>query len=193
MVVTANCHDWQVIIGESHDPDPDEAWNPVLALATACYAAARIAKVLLGNAVDGPQQWKPFSILDFRDGVVEFDWSKPLDIGEVYMAGVGAVGSATLFALAAHGVARGELVLLDHDVLETKNLGRYTFFDSSEVDKPKAEKAKARLDRMSLPLSVEAKPERFEKYYEQSAQNRSFGIPRLISAPDRRDTRRQFQ
>lgn len=193
-VVTANCHDWHVVIGGVHDPDPDEAWNPMLALSTACYAAARMTKVLLGDAVDGPEQWQPFSILDFRNGVVGFDWSEPLDVGDLYMAGVGAVGSATIFAISAHGTATGRLVLLDHDRLEGKNLGRYTFFDSSEVGKPKAEMAKARLDRMGLVLRVEAIPERFEKYYDtRVSQNNSFGIPRLISAPDRRDTRRQFQ
>jgi len=193
-IVTANCHDWQVYIDVPCEPDPREPWNPVLALTTACYAAARITKLLLGDAVDGPDTWHPFSILDFRQASVDFDWSAPFEIDQIYLAGIGAIGSATLLAMAAHGAASGKLMLVDHDLLEWKNLGRYTFFDAGDEGIEKALAAKKRLDNLGLRVSVEPISDRFEKHYDkEQSRNPRFGIPRLLSAPDRRDTRRQFQ
>jgi len=193
-IVSANCHDWHVYIDSPCDPDPKEAWNPVLGLLAACYAAARVSKVLLGDAVDGPFAWSPFSILDFRNGSASFDWSEPLPVGDLYLAGVGAVGSAVLYSLAAHGAADGRLFLVDHEELDNGNLGRYCFFDFHDVGINKSVAAKTRLDHFGLQLRTEAISKRFEQFYdERHAEDRQFGIPRLLSAPDRRDTRRHFQ
>jgi hypothetical protein len=193
-IVTANCHNWQVSIDVPCEPDPHETWNPVLALTTACYAAARVTKLLLGDAVGGPDTWHPFSILDFREACADFDWSAPLTIDQVHLAGIGAIGSATLFAMAAHGAAEGRLVLVDHDLFEWTNLGRYTFFDAGDEGTEKALAAKTRLDRFGLRISIEQIADRFERYYDkEQARNPKFGVSRLLSAPDRRDTRRQFQ
>lgn len=193
-IVNANCHDWHIYVDLPLDPDLNEDWNPILALATACYAAARVTKILLGDAVDGPDRWQPFSILDFREGRVRFDWEESLPIGDVYLAGVGAIGSSALLGLAAHGAATGRLILVDHDPLDRSNLGRYSFFDTYDEGHNKAERAKLRIDGMGLNLTVEAVERRFENYFdEQQSKNPLFGIPRLLSAPDRRDIRRQFQ
>ena len=71
----------------------EEPWNPVLALVTACYAAARCTQLLLREAVEGEANWRPFSILDFAGGKTEFDWSEELNLGEAHLAGIGAIGS----------------------------------------------------------------------------------------------------
>jgi hypothetical protein len=192
-VMSANCHDWRVYIGGDIEADPNESWNPVLALVTACYAAAHCTQVLLGSAVE-QERWKPFSILDFEDGRVEFDWSKSWELGEAHLAGVGAIGSAFLYSLAAHGCAVGKLVLVDHDRVETSNLGRYTFFDATDEGVYKTIAAKARLGKFGLPIWVETVEKRFEQYFNEaySADN-GFRVERLISAPDKRATRRVFQ
>src|SRR5207302_2107037 len=98
--VLANCHDWHILIDEEHHPLPNEPWNPVLALLTGAYAASRVTNVLLEQC---REPWQPFSILDLRSGTATFDWDAPLRIGDVHLAGVGAVGTATLYAMAVHG------------------------------------------------------------------------------------------
>ena len=104
------------------------------------------------------------------------------------------IGSAALFSLAAHGAATGKLILLDHEILERSNLGRYSFFDIYDENANKAIRAKKRIDGMRLALTVEAEESRFEKYFDaKQSKSPLFGVPRLLSAPDRRDTRRQFQ
>jgi len=193
-IVTANCHDWAVYVDVPIDPDPNEPWNPVLALVTACYAAARCAQVMLGDAVEGEMNWKPFSILDFQDGRVEFDWNEEFNLGEAHLAGIGAIGSGFLFALAAHGRAKGSLALVDYDRMEVSNLGRYTFFDSTDEGEFKTIAAKKRLEKMRLPLRVLPVEKRFEDYFSDAySQDSKFRVENLISAPDKRSTRRKFQ
>lgn len=193
-VVTANCHRWQVLIDSLHTPTAEEEWNPVLALLTACYATGRVCKVLLGDALAGRGSYQPFSILDFDRGEVEFDWSRDAVIGHATLAGVGAIGSAFLFALASHGVATGRLSLVDHDLLDRPNLCRYSFFTEEEIGILKVLNAKRRLDSLGMQLEVEQFGQRFETYFDENYhRDPGFRVERLISAPDRRDTRRRFQ
>lgn len=193
-VVVASCHNWHVYIDESIQPDPAEPFNPILSCVTACYAAARITKVLLGEFVAGPSVWRPFSILDFRTATEEFDWAAPLHLDHTHLAGVGAIGSAFLCALLAHGTADGILTLVDHDRLDGPNLGRYSFFQADDVPEFKVGAAKRRIDQANMHLKTEAIRERFETYYDNRYRdNHHFGVRRLVSAPDRRDIRRQFQ
>lgn len=193
-LVIANCHRWRVLIDSPHSPDAEEEWNPVLALLTACYATGRVCKVLLGDALAGRGSYEPFSILDFDRGEVEFDWSRNAHIGHVTLAGVGAIGSAFLFSLASHGAASGLLSLVDHDFLDGPNLCRYTFFTEREIGTLKVLSAKRRLDFQGMPLEVEQFGQRFETYFDENYyRDPRFRVERLISAPDRRDTRRRFQ
>lgn len=192
--VTANCHNWSVYVDTPIDADSKESWNPILALVTACYAAARCTQLLLGEVVEGETHWRPFSILDFADGKTEFDWSAELPLGEAHLAGIGAIGSGFLYALAAHQRAKGKLVLVDHDRVELSNLGRYTFFDAQDEGQFKTVAAKRRLEKFGLALDVIPVEKRFEEYFKESYGSYSgFRVENLISAPDRRSTRRRFQ
>jgi hypothetical protein len=166
----------------------------VLALTTACYAAAGASKVLLGEAVHGPDQWEAFSILDFRQGKVEFDWDRTIDSGPLHFAGTGAVTNAALCALAAHNVIAGDLTFIDHDVVEDGNLGRYVLFDKGDVGALKVEAAKKRLRQFGPTNAVDSIPLRFEEFFDQRyAKDPNFRVHRLLCAPDRRSIRRQFQ
>jgi ThiF family len=132
--------------------------------------------------------------LDFKDGRVEFDWSRKWKLAEAHVAGIGAIGSSFLYSLAAHGRAEGKLVLVDHDRVEISNLGRYTFFDANDEGAYKTIAAKARLDKLELPVRVETVEKRFERYFSEAyAADNRFRVERLISAPDKRSTRRAFQ
>lgn len=195
-VIHANCRSWIVHVDsdQSIEPDKHEKWNPVLALITGCYAAARTAAHVFGAKIDTAESLSPFSILDFKDAAVDFNWDEPLTIGETHMAGIGAVGSAALLALGVHGVAAGKLILVDHDVLDATNLERYCIFEADDRDKFKVNSAKSWLERRVPKLEVLAVAERMQKYVTSSYDaDLNFKIPRLISAPDRRDTRREFQ
>jgi hypothetical protein len=195
-VVYANCKRWMVHVdtGLDFEPNTQEEWNPVLALTTGCYAAARAAARVFGPRVEAAESLSPFSILDFRSGAVQFDWTEPLNLAEIHMAGIGAVGSALLFAMLHHGAAEGKLILVDHDIIDSTNIERYCLFETGDCHKKKVEVAKKHLESALPHLEIVAVPERMQHYVNSSyAADPSFKIPRLISAPDRRDTRREFQ
>jgi len=193
--IIANCHDWSVYVGDTQVlPNAAEPWNPILALVTACYVASRVTKALLGDALSAAADVAPFSILDFGTATASFDWEAPLPVGNVHVAGVGAVGSAFLFALASHGRATGSLDLIDPDAVDRPNLGRYVLFDVADVPKPKVTAAKARLDAVGCPVEVRAHEALFEKYFDERYDNdNSFRVGRLVCCPDSRPARREFQ
>src|SRR5262245_16769085 len=102
-VIIANCHDWMIYIDHPFTPDPAEQWNPILALATAAYVVSRVAHVVLGgDVIAGAATWRPFSILDFDQATVQFNWDDLLPIGETYLVGVGVIANGFLVALASH-------------------------------------------------------------------------------------------
>jgi len=85
-----------------------------------------------------------------------FDYSRQIALPEVGTAGqrrlaestvvvvgAGGLGCAVLAALAGAGV--GTLVIVDHDVVEPTNLHRQPLYTTSDVGRPKAEAAAARL------------------------------------------------
>jgi hypothetical protein len=81
----------------------------------------------------------------------------------------------------------------------TKILLKIGNFDSDSLfgedrSKKKVIRAKARLDDLRLPARFEAVQKKMQDYVaHQSAAEPGFKIEKLISAPDRRETRRHFQ
>lgn len=192
-VVSANARDWQIYIDTPCDVKRT-AYNPVLAILTAAYACSRATKLLLNKAVEGAKRWRPFSILDFDSGTAEFDWSEQITVGKTTLAGVGAIGSAFLYTALAHSRLVGELVIVDDDVIDKTNLGRYILFSTQDINQKKVLAATARFKLSPPGLAINPITSRLQAYSkEQLAKDPGFKIERLVSAPDRRDTRRAFQ
>lgn len=191
--VSVVLHDWQVLINSTERADSAEKWNPPLAIVGACYGVSAITNKLLSGVVTGAETWPAFSILDFLSATAEFDFDEPIDIGEVHVAGVGAVGSAFLYCALAHGQCHGKLHIVDKDIIDSTNLGRYPLFDVHDVSQKKVFAAKRKLASIGG-LDVIPHPELFQQYCrEQLTTNQKFRINGLVSAPDKRETRRQFQ
>lgn len=193
--IYAWCSDWRVSVEEMPgSPDPGERWNPILAMTTACYAAARVTSLLFGEVIFAVNRLQPFSILDFHEAEAEFDWRQRIDAGLVHIAGIGAIGTAFLFALAAHGQMDGKLVMVDEDLIEDRNLDSYSLFGTEHIGQTKVLIAKRLLDGFGSPCTFEGVPRKLQDFVAQQIMlEPGFKIENLVSAPDRRDTRRQFQ
>ena len=191
----ASCSNWYVAAGEAPGrTSPEEPWNPILALVTACYNVARVTSVVLGDYVSASDSLEPFSILDFKGGDVQFDWGRQVETGYVHVAGIGAVGTAFLFTLAAHGQMRGTFRLIDEDPVERRNLDNYSLFSQEDLGKNKTAQAKLLLGGLHLPAQFVSVPHKLQDYVNhQALLEPGLKIEKLISAPDRRETRRQFQ
>jgi molybdopterin-synthase adenylyltransferase len=81
-----------------------------------------------------------------------------MDRGSVAVVGVGALGSAAALELAAAGV--GAIRLVDGDRVEISNLHRQMLHATTDIGRPKAVVAAAKLARASRALRVEARAER---------------------------------
>ncbi len=81
---------------------------------------------------------------------------KRVDIGEVYLAGVGAIGNGFVWAM-EHLHCIGTLHLVDGEVLAQSNLQRYAMTVETDVNKPKVDLAKAWLSKDGLRVEPHAK------------------------------------
>jgi len=185
--------DWKVMIGASKPARGSEPWNPILAIIGAAYVVSAATNLLLDGAIVGAKHWPEFSILDFQRGSAHYDFDKPISIGEIHIAGIGAVGTAFLYCLLAHGRCQGKLQLIDSDIIDYKNLGRYPLFDITDVETRKVFAAQKRLSGHKK-LQVIYNVETFQDYLKKNRRvNSKFKVESLISAPDKRITRRIFQ
>lgn len=192
--VNVSCSEWHTAVNAPLAARPSEPFNPVLAIASACYGVAALTKLILGDVVTGQTAFPAFSILDFQGGTASFDWDAALVIPNTHLGGVGAIGSAFLYAVAAHGRVAGDLTIVDHDAVDLPNIGRYVLFDIDDVEMPKVTAAVRSLAGVLPDLRVTPVEQLFETYFDSRvAADPSFRIEHLVSCPDRRSTRREWQ
>lgn len=188
-------------------PRPEED-GPVSAAAwlAAALGCAEVFKHV-GQLREGHgRQIKAFSVnlwtLTGSDGFAELDTpdgpAQPPALPPHYVIGAGAVGEAYLAVLATSDVA-GELLLLDHDVLDDTNLNRHILASWTDLGEPKAALATARLAGQRLQVSPArarwqdylATPpaERAARPKGLTAAERDYRYGLVISAVDRNDSR----
>jgi hypothetical protein len=111
--------------------------NPFAAGAAACLGVANLfrivfAKQLVNASLDGDVA---FSLLTLdRVTSKKSPAYKAPDVGRVFLAGAGAIGSGTLWALGRSG-ARGVLNIIDPQRLELSNMQRYVMAIMDDVEK----------------------------------------------------------
>jgi len=150
---------WGVRVSGSSGLNSSHA-NPFSAGAAASFAAALLFRRIL---LDAQETW-PTVQLDLRTFESDVSSSsQPLaevDVGTLIIAGVGAVGNASIWALARHPNISGKAVVVDPEVLELSNLQRYVLGTDADVGKPKTKLASRALESTGLSLTL--KRERLE-------------------------------
>lgn len=141
---------WLVVIdGGDHDGHESRPASTLTWQAAACIAAAETFRVAFASVLGKHGRRAPqpgqLNILDgtSRDSPCATDLSGR-DVGEVHLAGAGAVGQAALLALRASGTA-ATVVVVDPETVEISNLQRYVLSDLADVGRAKADVAVARL------------------------------------------------
>ncbi|MBT5022420.1 HesA/MoeB/ThiF family protein [Candidatus Woesearchaeota archaeon] len=71
---------------------------------------------------------------------------------KVVVVGVGALGTTVCDLLARAGI--GEIILIDHDVIDQTNLQRQTLFCEEDIGKPKASTAKKYLEKINSEIKI---------------------------------------
>ena len=86
---------------------------------------------------------------------------RKLSQAKVLIVGAGGLGSPIALYLAGAGV--GVIGLMDDDKVSVSNLHRQVLYDETQVDMPKAECAKQRLNALNSDISINAYPHRLTK------------------------------
>jgi hypothetical protein len=136
--------------------------NPYTSATAAAFACAELfRRVFLKTS---PEQDVSLSLLDFsRDGGVNLELPQS-SVGDVLVAGLGAVGNAAVWSLARHRNLEGRLWLVDEEELTLLNLQRYVLGMIGDVSRPKVQLA---LDALrETKLSIEPAQMTLEKFVE---------------------------
>ena len=86
---------------------------------------------------------------------------RKLSQAKVLIVGAGGLGSPIALYLAGAGV--GVIGLMDDDKVSVSNLHRQVLYDETQVDMPKAECAKQRLNALNSDIIINAYPHRLTK------------------------------
>ncbi|MCP1838778.1 molybdopterin/thiamine biosynthesis adenylyltransferase [Bradyrhizobium sp. USDA 4524] len=131
--------------------------NPFGAGAAACFATANVFRfVFASQLVCGD--------LDRQIDVSLFDYNHEsgsgpnlpdcINLGDAYLAGLGAIGHGAMWALARLPGLVGTLNTVDHDIVDLSNLQRYVMALQKDLDKPKSKLARKLLKREGLRITA---------------------------------------
>lgn len=143
---------WSAFVGTPIPANVAKAPNPFGAGAAAALAAAAVfRRAILADAAT----WSPtkLNLLAFEDpqGPDDYDL-RPLDLGTLLIAGVGAVGNASVWVLGRHPSLSGRAIVVDPEDVELSNLQRYVLTDDTDVNRHKTELAARELAGTGLVL-----------------------------------------
>ncbi len=130
----------------------------------------------------------PQLVIPFDQFGVHFDaFSAPINIGQTYLAGAGAIGNGFLWSARFLDV-RGVIVIADDDVVSPGNLNRQIWFTKDDLDKPKAN----RIATLAQPFFQNLKLVPEKKRLQELRKDGPW-LKRLIVAVDSRRARREIQ
>ncbi|CAG9610698.1 ThiF family adenylyltransferase [Pseudoneobacillus rhizosphaerae] len=163
-------------------------YNPLAAAAVACFAANELFKILFSpflNVTLADQF--TLSLLNYSVNIeeIENDHLYHADVGEVWLAGAGAVGNGFLYGLSLMDTVNGMLNISDNREITESNLQRYILTKEEDIGKNKTEVA-------ARALSI-AKP--FQKTIQdciiEEVEDRK--LDTLVCAVDTIETRKELQ
>ena len=112
------------------------------------YAACMGSAQVLLHVLNGMQAPYPpmtpfsFSLLDLLSCGADVDTPKVITIPDAHLVGVGAVGSAAIYALAHLGDLQGMLHLIDNEAVDETNLNRYVLMRRRDIGRSKVDVAR---------------------------------------------------
>jgi hypothetical protein len=178
--IFAGCTDWTAAVSTSGPRACGQSNNPFGAGAAACLVAANLFR----------HAFLPVSRLDVdaifnvmgpkEAGRASLDHLKP--IGEVVLAGAGAIGNATGWALARTPI-EGTLAIVDHEAVDLGNLQRYVL---AERDDEGAAKPAVLARNFAGPLSAQPYCQELAAFAEERAHRIEHLLLAVDSARDRR-------
>lgn len=149
----ASASGWVAKVGKEYISGPE---NPYSAGAAAALAAWKIFTSIFpqkGPAKPNPEDIS-LSLLDYSADSGISDQLLPVDIGEVAVVGLGAVGNPAIWAWEKHSGLTGKLHLIDPEDVELSNLQRYCLPSYKDKNIGKVSLAKRQLEKSKLQVKL---------------------------------------
>lgn len=212
-VIYAGSEGWEVRIGGDRPWGAGAGRQPFASGAAACVAAAtlfrRIFDSQLWGSSEGPPRsekmgtYEPPVILSLltltlgeparaSDPISEYASSElsTVDLGEVFLVGIGAIGNAAVWALARAPDISGKLFLIDGERVELSNLQRYVLADDAAEGQLKVSLAAEEFVSVtpigSRRISVEGISARWHEFVDERAD---YHFDRVLLALDSAEDR----
>jgi molybdopterin/thiamine biosynthesis adenylyltransferase len=167
--------------GRQHIENPHAPYAAAIGAALAC---AQISKLLYPEILRAPVE----SEIRIDRGPLGGKLDDPqLPLQRSVFAGVGAVGSAAIFALIVTGAA-GRIVLIDPDIVSDSNLMRYILFDDRHLRLPKINAAELLANRH---LEFEGEQATLQEYLERHPEERE-QLRQVVVSVDSYSARREI-
>jgi hypothetical protein len=186
--LSADVDGWVVRTGWGEPGRSTDVVNP--------YAAGYAAAVLVNEVfrrvfrLGEGSPARTVSLLDFGDSAGRGEELPEAGLGEFVLAGVGAVGNASVWAWARHGGLQGTLWAVDAEDVELSNLQRYVLCGAEDERKSKVDVALDAL-RAGPGIRVERRKKELEAFAEDFPDG--WTLPALCVAADNATARRTAQ
>lgn len=179
----------RVVVGERVVSDRLSV-APIALLLAACYTCAAGLKRILGDRLRQPVSANHVVDLEQLLGEDACGIEQPVDFGEAFLAGGGAIGNGFVLGAALLPLS-GKLHIADDDKASGGNLQRCVLFDETDINHPKAQQ----LAKKGLALSQGRLRCEGHNVVLQNVPQRTEGgwLWRLIVAVDSPRARRQLQ
>ena len=175
----AGCSGWTAKLSSSDPQTCGDSNNPFGAGLAACLAAADVFRHLFLRGAELEHDLElaiPVACGSDDDSDVKGD------VGRLVLAGAGAVGNATAWAL-SHAQVSGSIEIVDNESIDLGNLQRYVLAERDAEHKPKAEFLAA---KFAGPLRAEAYRCSLAEFLERKGYMTDVLLLALDSANDRR-------
>ncbi len=125
--------------------------NPFGASITACIAASNIFRFVFEKQLKLPLDAEvEFSVHNFSRDLNPDTLLDHVNLEDVNLVGIGAIGSATVWVLSRLKKLTGNISLIDHDHVEESNLQRYVLLDEKDIGSWKVDIALRAINRDHL-------------------------------------------
>jgi hypothetical protein len=179
---------WVVHLSPSTPVGSGATDNPFGAGAAACFGAANVFRSVFSSQLPNSPRDAPFtlSLLDYVVNAAEHrnPTVSEINIGEIHLVGLGAIGNGAVWALARLQGLSGMLHLIDHEKVELSNLQRYVLTTQKEDTTVKVDLAERVLRRAGL--IIRPHPCRWSEYLSSRSDMR---LERVAIAVDTAEDR----
>lgn len=183
---------WIARLSKNTPVGSTDSGNPFGAGAAACVGVANVFRHVFRDTLEKAELDDELTLSMFDFAVNADALANPkiagIDVGELHLVGLGAIGYAAVSALARTKYVDGVLQLIDHERVDLTNLQRYALAVQTDVGAYKVDRAAAEF----AGSRIQPVPHR-QKWGEYQREHQRWNLERVAVAVDNAEDRRAVQ